>query len=83
MSADDGQLPMIDVCSICGAFGFVAMDTPTVEPQRRHAACFHADARWFDHRASLPPTPDARLRRRARQRWRLPRDDGPELRVVS
>lgn len=84
MNRADPQLPMIDVCEICGAFGFIAMDVPTVEPQRRHTACFDADARWWDHLPSPPPSPDARLRRRARRGWASPRDDdGPYLRVVS
>lgn len=84
MTSDDPQLPMIDVCQICGTFGFIAMDVPTVEPQQRHTACFDADARWWDHLPSPPSSPDARLRRRARRRWALRRDgDGPDLRVVS
>lgn len=81
---NDRQLPMVDVCQICGTFGFIAMDVPTVEPQRRHTACFDADARWFDHAPLSPPASDARLRRRARRRRARRRDgDGPDLRVVS
>lgn len=84
MTRRDPQLPLIDVCGVCGTFGYIAMDVRTVEPQRRHTACFEADARWFDHLPSSPPASDARLRRRERLRWRLPRDEGrPDLRVVS
>ena len=84
MSADDDQLPMIDVCAICGGLGVIASSVPTVETPTPHTACFTAAARWVDRAPwSPPPTPDARLRRRARRRWRAFGEDSPDLRVVS